>query len=50
VRASPRKVTGVSGQLRPLARRKGDRDPDTYCRDPANDRGEPYNFASFIEE
>ena len=34
----------------PLAGRKGKRDPDTYCREPANDRGEPYDFASFIED
>jgi hypothetical protein len=35
---------------RPSASCKGDRDPDAYCREPANDRGEPYDFTSFIED
>jgi hypothetical protein len=36
--------------VRSLTRGKGERDPDAYCREPTNDRGEPNNFASFIED
>jgi hypothetical protein len=50
VQASPSEVTGISGAMVPLAGRKGDCDPETYRREPANDRGEPYDFASFIED
>jgi len=34
----------------PSARCKGERDPDAYCGEAANDRGEPYDFTSFIED
>ena len=49
VRASAHEPPGL-GAVCPSASCKGERDPDAYCREPANDRGEPYDFTSFIED
>ena len=45
----PRGLEAI-GVWRPSASCKGERDPDAYCRKPANDRGEPYDFTSFSED
>ena len=45
----PHEAPGL-GAVCPSASCKGERDPDAYCREPANDRGEPYDFTSFIED
>jgi hypothetical protein len=50
MRASPTGVYELRWVVPPLTSGKGERDPDTYCREPAYDRGEPNNFASFIED
>jgi len=44
------RLRDAQGAECPSASCKGERDPDADCREPANDRGEPYDFTSFIED
>jgi hypothetical protein len=46
---APTRPRGL-GTVCPSVSCKSERDSDAYCREPANDRGEPYDFTSFIED